>query len=44
MEGNVVLVRKKWAHAAKLQDAFAAIHRRQLVNTHQLLSELLIVE
>ena len=42
--GDVVLIREEGAHAAKLQDALAAVHDGKLVLTHQLLAELLVVQ
>ena len=40
---NVVFVRQKRSYAAQLQNAFSPIHHSQLVNGHQLLSQLLKV-
>ena len=41
---QVVLVAEKRAHAPKLQDTLAAVHDRDLVLGHQLLSQFLITE
>ncbi len=41
---DVVLVREKRANTAKLEDALAAVQDGKLVNAHQLLAELLIVQ
>ena len=41
---DIVLITEKRAHAPKLQDTFAAVHDRDLVLGHQLLSQFLITE
>ena len=42
--GQVVLVREEGAHATQHEDTLAAVHYRQFVLGHQLLSQFLIIE
>ena len=44
MSGNVVFVRIKWSDATNLYDALVARHDRQLVNGHEVLAKLLVIE
>ena len=41
---QIVLVRKKRTHAPQHEDTLAAVHYRQFVLGHQLLSQFLIIE
>ena len=42
--GDVLLVREEGTHAAKLQDALAAVHHRQFVYRGKVFAQLLIVQ
>ena len=44
MAGDVILVREEWPHAPELEDALAAVQHGQLVNVHERLAGLLVVE
>ena len=44
MLGQIIFLRQKGPHAPELQNAFAAVQHRQLVNAQKLMAELLVIE
>ena len=44
MLGDVIFLRQERAHAAKLEDALAAIQNCQLIHAGKLLAEFLVIE